>query len=361
MIVLSSLLLITACNKEEQNPFLAEWDTPFGTPPFDKIKAEHYMPASDAGLKSQNEEIAAIVNNKEEATFDNTIVALDESGSLLRKVSRVFSGMNGAMSTEELQKISKEISPKITKHSDDINLNVDLFKKVKSVYDKKELLGLTTEQDRLLEKYYKKFVRGGINLEEKDKTEFRKLNEEIALLTLNFGENVLKETNKFELVIDKEEDLEGLPEASIIGAGETAKEKGYEGKWVFTIHKPSMLPFLQYSTKRDLREKIYTAYFMKGNNNDELDNKEIIAKLVNLRVRRANILGYKNHAEFVLAEQMAGTPEKVYDLLNKLWTPALKRSIAEKNDMQQIIYDEGNKFDLEPWDWWYFAFLSFSA
>lgn len=355
MFVLSSLLLITACNKEEPNPFLAEWDTPFGTPPFDKIKAEHYMPAYDAGLKSQNEEIVSIVNNKEEANFENTIVALDESGSLLRKVSRVFSGMNGAMSTEELQKISKEISPKITKHSDDINLNVDLFKKVKIVYDKKESFGLNTEQERLLEKYYKKFVRGGINLEEKDKAEFRKINEEIALLTLNFGENVLKETNKFELVIDKEEDLEGLPEASIIGAAETAKEKGYVGKWVFTIHKPSMLPFLQYSTKRDLREKIYTAYFMKGNNNDEFDNKEIIAKLVNLRVRRSNILGYKNHAGFVLAEQMAGTPDKVYDLLNKLWTPALKRATAEKNEMQELIKNEGSKFDLEPWDWWYYA------
>lgn len=355
MFVLSSLLLLTACNKEEENPFLAEWDTPFGTPPFDKIKAEHYMPAYDAGLKAQNEEIATIVNNKEEATFKNTIVSLEESGSLLRKVSRVFTGMNGAMSTEELQKLSKEISPKITKHSDDINLNVDLFKKVKTVYDKKESLGLTTEQDRLLEKYYKKFVRGGINLEEKDKAEFRKINEEIALLTLNFGENVLKETNKFELVIDNEEDLEGLPGASIIGAAETAKEKGYVGKWVFTIHKPSMLPFLQYSTKRDLREKIYTAYFMKGNNNNEFDNKEIIAKLVNLRVRRSNILGYKNHAEFVLAEQMAGTPDKVYDLLNKLWTPALKRATVEKNEMQQLIKKEGSKFDLEPWDWWYYA------
>ncbi len=355
MIVLSSLLLIAACNNEETNPFLTEWDTPFETPPFDKIKTEHYLPAYDAGLKAQNKEIEAIINNKAEATFENTIEALDQSGSLLRKVSRVFGAMNGAMSTEELQKISTVISPKITKHKDDMNLNVELFKRVKSVYDKKESLGLNTEQERLLEKYYKKFVRGGINLEEKDKAEFRKINEEIALLTLNFGQNVLKETNKFELVIDKEEDLEGLPEASIMGAAETAKEKGYEGKWVFTIHKPSMIPFLQYSTKRNLREKIYRAYFMKGDNGDDLDNKEIIAKLVNLRLRRANILGYKNHAEYILEEQMAGTPEKVYELLNKLWTPALQRAITEKKDMQKIIYDEGNDFELEPWDWWYYA------
>ena len=184
--------------------------------------------------------------------------------------------MNSAMSNEELQKIAKEISPKITKHKDDINLNEDLFQRVKAVYEKKESLGLNTEQNKLLDKYYKTFVRGGINLEEKVKDEFRKINEELALLTLNFGENILKETNKFELVIDNEDDLEGLPESSIAGAAETAKEKGYEGKWVFTIHKPSMIPFLQYSAKRDLREKIYTAYFMKGNNGDELDNKEII-------------------------------------------------------------------------------------
>jgi len=355
MILISSLILITACTKNETNPFLVEWDTPFGTPPFDKIKLEHYLPAYDAGLKAQNEEIDKITGNKDEATFENTIVALDETGSLLRKVQRVFSAMNGAMSSEELQKISKEISPKITKHNDDINLNKALFARVKTVNDKKKSLSLTTEQNKLLEKYYKTFVRGGINLDEKSKAEFRKLNEKIALLTLNFGENVLKETNKFELVIDSKDDLAGLPETSIAGAAETAKEKGYEGKWVFTIHKPSMLPFLQYSTKRELRKKIYTAYFMKGDNGDELDNKKIINELVNLRLQRANILSYNNHAEYVLEEQMAGTPKNVYDLLNKLWAPALKRTNAELNDMQQIIYDEGNKFKLEPWDWWYYA------
>lgn len=355
MLILSSLLLITACNKEETNPFLTEWDTPFGTPPFDKIKTEHYLPAYEAALAEQNDEISAIINNNEEPTFENTVVALDQSGSLLKKVSRVFSAMNGAMSNEEMQAISKKISPKITKHNDDINLNSDLFNRIETVYNKKESLELNTEQKKLLDKYYKKFVRGGINLEEKAKEEFRKINEEIALLTLNFGENVLKETNKFEMVIDNEEDLDGLPESVISGAAEAAKEKGYENKWVFTIHKPSMIPFLQYSPKRELREKIFRAYFMKGDNNDELDNKEIIGKLVNLRLRRANLLGYKNHAEFVLEEQMASNPDKVYDLLNKLWEPALKRAIAEKDEMQQIINKEGGNFQLQPWDWWYYA------
>ena len=355
MILISSLILITACNTEETNPFLTEWNTPFGTPPFEKIKNEHYLPAYEAALKAQNEEIEAIVNSKEDPTFENTIVALDQTGSLLHKVSRVFGAMNGAMSSEELQSISKEISPKITKHDDDINLNEKLYLRVKTIYDQKESLNLNVEQNKLLDKYYKSFVRGGINLNENDKAEFRKINEELALLTLNFGENVLKETNKFELVIDNEADLEGLPESSIAGAADAAKEKGYEGKWVFTIHKPSMLPFLQYSSKRELREKIYTAYFMKGNNDDELDNKRIINKIVNLRIRRANILGYKNHAEYVLEEQMAGTPEKVFDLLNKLWVPANKRAAAEKKAMQKLIYEEGNSFELEPWDWWYYA------
>ena len=340
---------------EETNPFLTEWNTPFGTPPFEKINNEHYLPAYEAALKAQNEEIEAIINSKDEPTFENTIVALDQTGSLLKKVSRVFGAMNGAMSSEEIQSISKEISPKITKHNDDINLNEKLFNRVKAVYDKKETLGLNVEQNKLLDDYYKTFVRGGINLNDNDKAEFRKINEELALLSLNFGENVLKETNNFELVIDNEADLEGLPQSAISGAAETAKEKGYADKWVFTIHKPSMLPFLQYSTKRDLREKIYTAYFMKGNNDDELDNKEIINKIVNLRIRRANILGYKNHAEYVLEEQMAGSPDKVFDLLNKLWEPASKRAAAEKTDMQKIIYEEGNSFTLEPWDWWYYA------
>ena len=355
MIFISSILLFSACATEETNPLLTEWNTPFGTPPFDNIKTKHYIPAYETALKAQNKEIDAIINSKEEPTFENTVVALDQTGELLKKVSRVFGAMNSAMSNDELQKIAKEISPKITKHKDDINLNEALFQRVKAVYDKKESLELNTEQNKLLDKYYKTFIRGGINLEEKAKEEFRKINEEIALLTLNFGENILKETNKFELVIDNESDLEGLPESSIAGAAEAAKEKGYESKWVFTIHKPSMIPFIQYSTKRDLRKKIYTAYFMKGDNGDELDNKEIITKLVDLRLRRANILGYKNHAEYVLEEQMASKPDKVYDLLNKLWKPALKRAISEKKEMQQLIYDEGNDFEIEPWDWWYYA------
>ena len=263
--------------------------------------------------------------------------------------------MNSAMSNEEMQIISKEVSPMLSIHSDDINLNENLFTRVKVVYEKKEILGLNTEQNKLLDKYYKRFVRGGANLEDESKEEFRKINEELAVLSVQFGENVLKETNTFELVIDNKEDLVGLPEDVISGAAETAKDKGYKNKWVFTIHKPSMLPFLQYSAKRDLREKIYSAYFLKGDNNNEIDNKKILSRMAMLRLKRVRLLGYETHAHYVLEEQMASNPDNVYALLDKLWTPALKRSIKENEEMQAIINAEGNSFELQPWDWWYYA------
>jgi peptidyl-dipeptidase Dcp len=355
MLLLAFGLFATACDTGKTNPFLTEWDTPFGTPPFDQIKSEHYLPAFEESIKEHNAEIDAIVKSKEETTFANTIEALDNSGAQLDRVERVFGSMTESMSNDQMQEISKKVTPMLAKHNDDVNLNEGLFKRVKNIYDKKDGLNLTTEQNKLLEKYYKQFVRGGINLEPKQKEEFRKINENLSVLQLQFGENILKETNKFELVIDNKDDLEGLSETQIAGAAETAKEKGYEGKWVFTIHKPSMIPFLQYSTKRELREKIYKAYFMKGDNDDSFDNKKILSKMAALRVKRANILGYETHAHYVLEEQMAGNPAKVYDLLNKLWTPALKRVKQERKEMQQIINSEGGKFKIEPWDWWYYA------
>jgi len=355
MLLIAGSLLFTSCSKEEINPLLAKWDTPFETPPFNKIQSAHYLPAFKEAIKIHNSEIDEIVNNKEDATFSNTIEAIDYSGDVLTRVQHVFSAMNSAMSNDEMQEINKEVSPLLSAHRDDINLNQDLFKRVKEVYEKKESLGLNTEQNKLLDKYYKKFVRGGANLVDEAKEEFRKINEELSLLTVQFGENVLKETNSFELVIDSEDDLSGLPENLIAAASETAEDKGYNGKWIFTIHKPSMIPFLQYSTKRELRKKIYSAYFLKGDNNNELDNKRILSRIAMLRLKRANLLGYKTHAHYVLEEQMALNPDNVYKLLNDLWTPALERSKQEKDEMQQIIYDEGNDFELEPWDWWHYA------
>ena len=359
---LFTLLLINSCDnnmvKEEptnKNPLLTEWNTPFSTPPFDKIKTEHYLPAFEKAIELHNKEINKITNNTDEPTFKNTIEALEYSGALLKRVNRVFSAMTGAMNNEELQKISKIIEPKLSKHDDDINLNTKLFIRVKKIYDNRNKLNLTTEQKKVLEKYYKNFIRGGVNLDERQKEKFRKINKETSLLSLKFGENVLKENNRFELLIKNKTDLDGLPEGVIHTAAETAREKGNEGKWVFTINKPSMIPFLQYSKKRNLREKIYRAYFMKGDHNDSLDNKAIILKLVSLRLKRAKMLGYKNHAEYILEEQMAATPKNVYDLLNKVWVPALKRAKAERDEMQQLIYKEGNNFELKPWDWWYYA------
>ena len=349
-------ILFLACSQSGQNPFFSEWKTPFGTPPFNKIKEEvHYLPAFEEGMAQQQQEIEAIATNTESPTFENTIEAMEASGELLTKVSNVFYNMTGANTSDTLQGIAKHVAPLLSKHTDDILLNEKLFQKVTAVYGQKEKLNLTTEQNTLLEKYYKDFVRGGANLNEDQKAELREINKELSLLSLKFGENILKENNTFEMVIENKEDLAGLPEAVIAGAVDAAKERGHEGKWVFTLHKPSLIPFIQYSEKRELREKIFKAYINRGDNNNELDNKNILTNIAALRVKRANLLGYKTHAHFVLEENMAKVPENVYDLLNKLWTPALNMAKKEAYELQSMIYKEGNNFKLEPWDWWYYA------
>lgn len=262
--------------------------------------------------------------------------------------------MTDAMTNDELQAINKEVSPMLSKHNDDIYLNPELFERVKAVYDQREQLELNKEQEKLLEEHYKDFVRGGANLPEDKKEEFREINKKLALLSIEFGDNVLKETNKFELVLEKS-DLDGLTEDVITMGSEEAKARGYEGKYVYTIQRTSMYPFLTYSTRRDLREKLYKGYINKGDNNDSLDNKNIVSEMVNLRLKKANLLGYPTYANFVLEDQMAKNPEAVYELLNKLWDPALKVAKRERDDMQKMIYDEGNDFDLKAWDWWYYS------
>ena len=234
-------------------------------------------------------------------------------------------------------------------------LTTSFFARIKTLYDQKENLNLTVEQNRLLEKNYKDFVRGGANLSEEQKINFREINKRLSFLTLQFDENILKENNSFELVIDKKEDLAGLPDAQIAAAAEAAKSRGHQGKWAFTLHKPSLIPFLQYSEKRDLREIMFKGYINRGDNNNELDNKKILTEIAALRVKRANLLGYKTHAEYVLEENMAKKPEKVYNLLNDLWKPALAKAKREVKDMQKMIGAEGHNFKLQPWDWWYYA------
>ncbi|MCF6270243.1 MAG: M3 family metallopeptidase [Melioribacteraceae bacterium] len=355
MALIFTTLLLSSCGNETKNPLLAKWETPFETPPFDEINEGHYLPAFTDAMLLHNKEVDAITNNTDSPTFENTITALDNCGEILKRVRRVFSAMKGAMNSDKIKTISKEILPKLSKHDDDINMNATLFSKIKTLYEKRDELNLDMEQNTVLENYYRDFIRGGANLTEANKEKFSKINSELSTLSIQFGENVLSETNKFELVIDNKADLIGLPESAIANAAETAANKGYEGKWVFTISKPSMIPFIQYSAKRDLREKIYSAYFMKGDHNNKLDNKNILVKMVNLRLERAKLLGYNSHAEYVLDEQMAKTPSNVYMLLEKVWTPAIKRAKEEREDMQKIIEKEGNNFELASWDWWYYA------
>lgn len=340
---------------QSTNPFFSEYQTPFQVPPFDKIEEAHYLPAINEGVHQNQDEVAAIVNNPEPATFENTIEALENTGELLTKTTNVFYNMTSALTNDNLQNIAKEIAPLLSKHQDDIRLNEKLFQRVKAVHEQKDKLSLTTEQNTLLEKYYKSFIRGGANLKEEQKTVFREINKELSLLSLKFGENVLKENNSFKLVLENEADLAGLPESVISAAAETAKENNLAGKWVFTLHKPSLIPFLQYSEKREFREKMLKGYINRGNNNNELDNKKVLSKMAALRVKRAQLLGYKTHAHYILEENMAKTPENVYKLLNQLWTPALKMAKKEAQSLQAMIDNAGKNFKLEPWDWWFYA------
>jgi len=337
------------------NPFLVTYNTPFNVPPFEKIKTEHFKPALETGIEQQKAEIEVIVINAEEPSFKNTIEALDASGNLLREVSNAFENLQSANTSEELQTVAKDVAPMLSKHYDDILLNNELFQKVKSVYEQKDELPLSDEQKMLLEKTYKRFSRNGANLNDKDKERLRQINEELSVLSLQFDENLLAETNAFQLIIEKNDDLAGLPQSVVDGASMAANEAGLDGKWLFTLHKPSMIPFLQYSEKRELREKIFNAYINRGNNNNKNDNKTIAAREASLRVQRANLLGYKTHADYVLEENMAKSPENVYNFLDEVKMPAMKMAVKEAEELQIMIDAEGEDFKLQPWDWWYYA------
>ncbi|HQI47540.1 MAG TPA: M3 family metallopeptidase [bacterium] len=351
LVLAFSLTIATAA----ENPLLKEFKTPFGVPPFSKIKNEHYLPAIQEGIRQHKLEIAAIAENPEPPTFANTIDALELSGQLLTRVTGVFDNMTSALTSEPLQQIAKEAAPLRSAHADDIRLNTPLFKRIKALYDTRERLGLTPEQTMVLTLYYRDFVRGGANLEETRKAELRAINQELALLELQFGDNVLKETNDYALTIAAPRDLAGLPPAVIAAGAEAAAERGQTGQWVFTLQAPSIFPFLQYTENRELRRQIYTAYIHRGDNNNSADNKAILSKIAALRVRRANLLGYPSHADYILEENMAKKPENVYALLEQLWRPAQKRARQEAADMQAIIDQEEGGFQLQPWDWWYYA------
>lgn len=354
-VLVTSAFLFVSCMSQDQNLLLSEFNTPFGAPPFDQIHTDHYLPAFEEGIEQERAEIQSITENPETPTFENTIEALEQTGALLTRVSNVFFNLTSAHTNSELQRISKEVAPLLARHRDDILLNEKLFARIKAVYEQHNRSGLSDEQKTLLDRYYKDFIRGGANLNEESKAEIRRINEELSVLSIQFDDNVLEENNRFELVLSNESELTGLPENVKAAAALTASERGHEGKWVFTLHKPSLIPFLQYADRRDLRETIFKAYIERGNRGDDLDNNKLVSRTAALRARKAKILGYPTHAHFVLEKNMARNPERVYDLLNQLWSPALKRAVSERAELQDLIRKEGSDFELQPWDWWYYA------
>src|SRR5690554_2758678 len=364
-LILAGALVLTmlSCKKEaeekpttmNENPLLVEnFDTPYGVPPFDLIKDEHFEPAILEAIKQHQAEIDVIANSTEEPTFENTIEAMENSGSLLGRNARIFYNLTSANTNDNLQEIAKTLSPKMSEHSDNINLNDKLFQRVKAVWNKKESLNLGLEESKLLEETYKGFVRSGANLSDEDKEKLRKINAELSLLTLEFGNNVLAETNKYELVIDKEEDLAGLPDGLIQAAAETAKEKGKEGKWVFTLQNASVMPFLQYADNRELRKEMLNAYQNRGNGG-EFDNNDKLQKIANLRLEKANLMGYATYADYSLEETMAKNPKGVYELLNQLWVPALAKAKEEEAAIKKMMEADGISGEVQPYDWRYYT------
>ena len=339
---------------QEGNPFMTEYTTQFNIPPFEQIKTEHYLPALKAGIAEQNKEIEAIINNPEAPTFENTILALDNSGQTLNNVAYVFFAFTEALSSPELQKVDEEFTPLLTKHSDEISMNDKLFARIKKVYDERANHNYTTAQLRLIESNYKSFTRNGALLSPEKKEELKALNAELAGLYLDFNKRLLNATNAFYIVVDDKAQLAGLPESSIAVAAEEAKARGMEGKWVFTLHAPSRLPLLQYAQNRDLRKKKYEGYINLATEGEN-DNRPVINKIMQARTKKAALLGFDNFAAYMTDKVMAKTPQAAKDLLMKIWAPAIKQVKKEVSEMQAIVKAEGGKFKIEPWDYYYYA------
>jgi peptidyl-dipeptidase Dcp len=361
IIVGMSIILSTSCSKKEavvetsENPFFTEWTTPYGVPPFDQIKSEHYRVAIDSGFKQHLEEIDAIVINPDAPTFENTILALEYSGQLLHRVSSAFFNVCEADGDDEMKAIEADYAPLFSQHEDNINLNEKLFARVKAVYEQRETLGLDKDDVRLIEHYYKNFVRGGTNLDPAKKEELKTINNRISNLTTAFGQKLLNENNKFVLIIENADDLSGLPQSSIDAAAEFAKKEDREGKWLFNTAKPSWIPFLQFADKRDLREKMYKGYINRGNNGDDDDTKAIIEEIAALRVAKANLLGFKTWADYVIDDNMAKTSKAAIDLINQVAQATIPYAKAEAAELQKLADESGAAITIEPWDWWYYT------
>lgn len=356
---LATCCIMCACEqkKTEDNPFFTDFRTEYGAPDFDKIKIEHYEPAFLKGVEEQNAEIKAIVDNPEAPTFENTIVALDNSGAVLSRVRGVFFALTEADTNDSLQALNEKIAPMLSEHSDNIYLNQDLYKRVAAVHnqEKEGKVTLTTEQHYLLDKYYKAFVRSGAGLDAEKQARLRDINKELSTLGIAFDNHILNENNAYQLVIENEADLAGLPEWVKLGAAEEAKAAGKEGKWLFTLQNSSRLPFLQYADNRELRKNIYEAYINRGNRGDANDNKEILKKIITLRLEKAKLLGFDCYSNFVLDENMAKNSQAVMDFLNNLWGYSIKNAKVEAAELQRIMAKEGKGEKLAAWDWWYYA------
>ena len=337
------------------NPFLNDYETPFKIPPFEEIEFAHYEPAFDIGMKEHLKEIEEIANNQQEPTFENTIEAMERSGETLDKVANVFFNLLGSNTNDDMDALAMKISPKLSAHNDSILLNKELFKRIKELFDNKGSFNLTTEQNRLLEETYKRFIRSGANLDNQSMERLTQINSSLSSLSVQFDQNVLKETNSYSMVIENEEDLDGLPAEEIRQASLLADSEGQSGKWAFKPTRVSMYPFLTYSTQRDLREELYNSYIQRGDNDNEYDNKEIIAEMISLRKEKASMMGFDSHSDYVLDNTMAKTPENVNKLLQTIWNPGVEKAKGEVEEMQKLITDEGGNFKLAAWDWWHYS------
>ena len=337
-----------------ENPFFAEWDTPYGVPPFDRIAPAHFLPALERGMSLHDAEIDAITSNNDDATFENVILAYDDSGQMLAQTALIFGMLCEAENTPEMQALQEQVMPLLAAHADKIRLNERLFERVKAVYDQRAALDLDAEQSRLLEKTYREFVRAGALLDAGQKARLKEINGELSLAAVKFGQNILAENNNYALVLAST-DLDGIPSNVRDQAREKAEALGEKGKYAFTLHKPSLIPFLTYSQKRELREEIYKAYLNRGNNGDKYDNKQLINDFIRLRTEKAHLLGYPSYAAYVVADEMAGTTDAVYKLLDEIWTPALESAKGELAEMEVLFKKDFPEGEFASWDWWYYA------
>lgn len=337
------------------NPFLEPYNTPYEVPPFHKIKNEHYLPALHQAIAEAREEITRIADAGEVATFENTIEAMERTGGLMEKVTSVLFNLNAAETNDELQAVARDASPLLSEFDNEIKQNKKLWGRIKSVYEGRSGLGLNHEQEMLLEKTYKGFVRSGADLEGAQKDRYKEISIELSRLSLQFGENLLAETNDYLMLVEDETDLKGLPADVISRAASTARQKGHEGKWVFTLHAPSYMPFMEYADNRALREQLYKAYMSKALKGNERDNQAIVRQLASLRAEKAHLLGYQTYATYVLEERMAETPSAVEHFLNDLLERALPKAKEEVEEIEAYMRELGATHELQRWDWAYYS------